>query len=154
MEDSDSDESEGKAVSDEDPDWQKTPLFKRIKKVKGQSIYDVHKIFSHCLDPSAAPLCPYATPVPPINKIGSFLEPPPPSVCTSYLDSLQGDPVVCDGQRQEATSRGGRRGREPDARVEQGYLGEVCCNMSPNIKEYNIYPIPWWAGLTNLCVLI
>ena len=34
MEDTDSDESEGEAVSDEDPDWQKTPLFKRIKKLK------------------------------------------------------------------------------------------------------------------------
>ena len=34
MEDSDSEESEDEAMSDEDPDWQKTPLFKRIKKLK------------------------------------------------------------------------------------------------------------------------
>ena len=35
MEDSDSEGSEDEAMSDEDPDWQKTPLFKRIKKLKG-----------------------------------------------------------------------------------------------------------------------
>ena len=37
MEDSDSEESEDEAMSDEDPDWQKTPLFKRIKKLKGRA---------------------------------------------------------------------------------------------------------------------
>ena len=59
MEDSDSDESEGEAVSDEDPDWQKTPLFKRIKKLKGPSLYDGHEFFCYLfLTPSQLPLCP------------------------------------------------------------------------------------------------